>query len=224
MNDPVAGHPTDEVRWVVFDYGEVISRRTAALPSIASMLGAAEAIDDAYFGERDAYDRGCEDLEYWRAVGARLGADVQESRAWELTRVDVDGWLDTVPESLRLIGELHGRGVALALLSNAPSAFGRAAEQQLWAQCFRHLVFSGDLELAKPDDEIWRVLLSTLDAAPGQCLFFDDRQDNVDGARKAGMHAELWRGAAHAREVLHAHGVLPAPGAGVAGAGETSTT
>ncbi|GAA0506463.1 HAD family phosphatase [Saccharopolyspora thermophila] len=196
----------------MFDYGKVISRPTAALPSLAARLGvAAEAFETAYFAERRAYDQGCTDLQYWRAVGARLGTEVDAAVADELTRADIAGWLETDPATLRLLEDLHREGVTMAVLSNAPPSFARVVEQQSWTRLFKHLVFSGDLRLAKPDAGIWLALLDTIDAAPQECLFFDDRQENVDGARRAGLHAELWRGAQAARETLRAHHVLRAP-------------
>ncbi len=197
-------------RWVVFDYGEVISHRTRALPDLAAMLGVPD-VEEAYFGARDPYDRGCGDVEYWTEVGTRVGVDVDEHLARRLTETDVGGWLHTDAATLRLISELDEHGVRLALLSNAPSTFGRSAEIQPWARAFEHLVFSGDLDTAKPDAEIWRVLLSTIGASPEQCLFFDDRQANVDGALRAGLRAELWRGADHARRTLQRCGALPGP-------------
>ncbi|MGP4016775.1 HAD family hydrolase [Saccharopolyspora sp. 5N708] len=198
------------VRWVVFDYGEVISRRTGALPAIAALLGVGPTeFEEAYFAERTAYDWGRPDLEYWQAVAARLGKTVDAALSARLTRADITGWLETAPETLRLLEELHQQGVTMAVLSNAPSSFGRVAEQETWARLFKHLIFSGDLRVAKPDAQIWRHLLDTIDAPAAECLFFDDRQENVDGALVAGLHAERWQGAAAARDTLRTHGVLP---------------
>ncbi|WP_217649765.1 HAD family hydrolase [Saccharopolyspora flava] len=191
------------MRWIVFDYGEVISRRITALPELAALLDAdPETFERAYWAERRAYDAGCTDADYWRAVAARLDRDLDDSLIQRLTSVDVDGWMSTDPEALALLEDLHRRGVRLALLSNASTTFGRAAESKPWARYFEHLLFSGDLRVVKPDAEIWRVLLDTLDARPEECLFFDDREDNIAGARRAGLHAELWTSAARARDLL----------------------
>ncbi|MER6993595.1 HAD family phosphatase [Saccharopolyspora hirsuta] len=197
------------MRWVVFDYGEVISRRTAALPGIAAMLDVEpEEFEAAYFAERKAYDWGCPDLAYWRAVGERVDRQVDAALSERLTSADVAGWMETDPGSVRLLEDLHQQGVTLALLSNAPSSFGRAAEQADWARLFKHLVFSGDLQLAKPDARIYRSLLETIDAEPADCLFFDDRQENVDAAREVGLAAELWPGPDAARALLRSRSIL----------------
>jgi putative hydrolase of the HAD superfamily len=201
-----------DVRWVVFDYGEVISKRTEAVPALAERVGAnPAAFERAYWSVREPWDRGCADLDYWRSVAkaAGLGADrIDGDLSAELTALDGQGWLVTDRDSLALLAELHEAGVALALLSNAPSSFGRVAEQQPWARHFRHLIFSGDLGIAKPDQEIWAALLQRLGADAEQCLFFDDRQVNVDGARRAGLAGQVWPGAIAVRDRLTEFGVL----------------
>lgn len=197
------------MRWLVFDYGEVICHRTEALPDIAASLGvAAEPFAAAYWAARDAYDRGSTDLDYWRSIGSALGVGIDEDRATELTKADLDGWLDTDPAMLALLAELDAAGVPMALLSNAPASHGRAFERQDWARHFRHVVISGDHRCAKPDPAIWRILTERLGSAPGDCFFLDDRQVNVDGARAAGLRAERFTGAAAARRALVELGVL----------------
>lgn len=179
--------------WIVFDYGEVISHPNWALPDLAERLGVAQStFEPAYWAERDPYDRGCADLDFWRAVGGRLGLDVDEATSRALTAIDNDGWLSSNEETLALLDDLTRSGARLALLSNAPVSFARAAERQEWTKHFSHLVFSGDLGVAKPDPEIWAALVDRLDTEPANCLFVDDRQVNVDGARAAGLRAELW--------------------------------
>ncbi|ASO23019.1 putative hydrolase of the HAD superfamily [Actinoalloteichus hoggarensis] len=203
--------PTTEtdIRWVVFDYGEVISRRTTALPDLAAILGVDPTrFEAAYWAARDPYDRGCSDLDYWSSVGDRLGVEVTEDVSATLTRIDIAGWLHTDAETERLLAELDERGVPLALLSNAPTSFARTAEQQPWTRHFQTLVFSGDLRIAKPDPEIWRGLVERLDTEPGHCLFLDDREANVVGARTAGLWAEAWSSAAGIRGRLAELGVL----------------
>ncbi|WP_425388673.1 HAD family hydrolase [Amycolatopsis jejuensis] len=172
-------------------------------PKLAATMGVEpETFEPVYWALRDAYDRGGTDLEYWTSIGDRVGAEVDEAMSAELTALDVAGWSQLAPGSLDLLESLAEAGVALALLSNAPAAFGAWVREQEWAKLFRHTLFSGDLKVAKPDATIYQLLLKTLSAEPGDCLFFDDRESNVVAARAAGIRAHVWDGTEAARAAL----------------------
>ncbi|MGW4482339.1 HAD family hydrolase [Amycolatopsis sp. NPDC004368] len=189
--------------WLVFDYGEVLCTRTTALPKLAATMGVApEEFEPAYWAVREPYDRGSSDLEYWTSIGDRVGARVSDAMADELTAIDIAGWSNLAPSSLELLEALSEAGAALALLSNAPSSFGQWVREQEWAKLFRVTLFSGDVKFAKPDAEIFRLLLEKLGAKPEDCLFFDDRESNVEGARAVGIRAHLWDGVEAARAAL----------------------
>ena len=197
------------MRWVVFDYGDVISKHTSGLPALARLLGTPLAgFDAVYWASRESYDNGRTDLDYWRAIGAAVGVDVDEELSGRLTELDVAGWLDVEPASADLLTDLSEAGVPMALLSNAPTTFARTAEQQPWTKHFRHLLFSADLGFVKPDARIWAALADRLDAEPDDLVFFDDRQVNIDGAVTAGLSGLLWRGADGARRELRELGLL----------------
>lgn len=197
------------VRWVVFDYGDVLCEPTQALPALARTAGADEApFAAAYWTQREAYDRGLPDVAYWRRVVDGTGVTVDERVATTLTDIDTYGWSHTVPESLTLVRELRMAGVSLALLSNAPVAFARHLERQDWVVSFDHLIVSGDLGYAKPDAAIWAELLSRIASPASAALFLDDKPTNVAGAREAGLQAEVWPGATEMRRRLAERGLL----------------
>lgn len=198
-----------DAAWIVFDYGEVISLRTKAQPAMAARLGVElAAFAAAYRQERDAYVLGQSDLNYWQAVAARLGATMDERMAMELTRQDIAGWLEVDQLALGLVDGLHRAGIPLALLSNLPRSLARAVERQPWAAAFEHLLFSADLRVAKPDPAIWSMVSDRLSAAPRQLCMIDDRQYNVDAARRAGLHAIHWRGAEPTKLALESAGTV----------------
>ncbi|KJK42089.1 HAD family hydrolase [Lentzea aerocolonigenes] len=191
------------MRWIVFDFGEVISQRNPAIPAMAARLGVSvEQFESAYW-DRDAYDRGGSDADYWGLIGASLGLSLDDAEVREMTALDNAGWLDEpVAETVALLDDLDTLGVPLALLSNAPSTFARLAEKVPWAKHFRHLVFSGDLGFAKPDAAIWHHVETVVGSS--DLIFFDDRASNVEGALIAGWDARLWTSAAAARVELRA--------------------
>ena len=187
------------MRWVVFDFGQVIGLCTEAVPELAARVGAPLAgFEAAYWANRAEYDLVGDDLAYWRAVA---GEAVDAALAAELTELDEAGWLTVDPAAIALIVELSERGVPMALLSNAPSSFGRAVRAQPWAKYFRTLLFSADLGETKPDRAIYETLLHRIDADAADCFFTDDRQANVDGAIAAGLRAVRW----HSAEALRPH-------------------
>lgn len=191
------------MRWIVFDFGEVISQRNPALPAMAERLGVSlERFESAYW-DRDAYDRGGSDAGYWSLIGSSLGLTFDSDAVREMTALDNAGWLDDpVAETVALLDDLDSLGVPLALLSNAPVTFARLAEKEPWAKHFQHLVFSGDLGYAKPDGAIWTHVESVIGSS--DVIFFDDRATNVEGALAAGWDARLWTSAAAARVELRA--------------------
>jgi putative hydrolase of the HAD superfamily len=191
------------MRWIVFDFGEVISQRNPALPSMAARLGVSLDAFEAAYWDRDAYDRGGSDSAYWSLIGSSLGLSLDDAVVQEMTAMDNAGWLDDpVAETVALIEDLASLGLPLALLSNAPVTFARLAEKVPWAKHFRHLIFSGDLGYAKPDAAIWKHVESVIGSS--DVIFFDDRLSNVEGALVAGWDARLWTSALVARAELRA--------------------
>jgi len=49
------------------------------------------------------------------------------------------------------------------------------------------VVISGEEGIAKPDARVYRIAAQRLGVSVNECVFVDDRPDNVDGATAAGM-------------------------------------
>jgi len=125
----------------------------------------------------------------------------------ELVRIDDLGWIATDPDTMALMADLAATGTSLAVLYNAPSSMGRLIESQQWAGSFRHLIFSGDLGVMKPDARIYLELLERLSAEPAAVAFLDDRADNVAGAIAVGISGLLFISATQARRDLRSLGL-----------------
>ena len=203
------------IKWLVFDLGDVVLRRTEAIPDLARLLGVApERLSTAYWTHRREYDRDSDALAFWSAVARDAGAEAPGAElVAELVRIDDGGWSVADEDVLALIDDATEAGLRLAVLSNAPSSMGRLIEGEPWATVFDPMVFSGDLGMLKPEERIYRHLLDRLTAAPDEVTFLDDRQENVDGALAVGIRAVLFTAAADARAQLAALGLpLSQPG------------
>ncbi|HZX07794.1 HAD family phosphatase [Kribbella sp.] len=92
------------------------------------------------------------------------------------------------PAMAALVRRVHQRGIRTALLSNS---WGNTYPRDTWDGMFDDIVISGEVGLRKPEPEIFRLAAGRLDLEPSECVFVDDLQLNVDGARAVGMTAIL---------------------------------
>jgi putative hydrolase of the HAD superfamily len=115
------------------------------------------------------------------------------------------------PAMLRLCRALAPQ-TALAVFTNNGGWFSGFAEQivpELLPLFGGRLVCSGSLRLLKPAPESYRACLHRLGAAAETTLFVDDRADNVEGARAAGLDALMHVDVASLRAALIDRGFNP---------------
>ncbi|MCC7299545.1 MAG: HAD family phosphatase [Verrucomicrobia bacterium] len=83
------------------------------------------------------------------------------------------------------------RGLPVYTLSNIAGLHITAIERN-WPGFFdgaTGMFLSYQLGAQKPDPAIYRMVLEKLGVEGKQCLFIDDRADNIEAARAAGIHA-----------------------------------
>ncbi|TDD66390.1 HAD family hydrolase, partial [Actinomadura rubrisoli] len=199
------------MKWVVVDYGQVVCRTPPedAAARLPRALGAdPDRFWAAYWEGRGPYDLGTVDAAgFWGELCGRLGRTAGTALLDTLVGLDLEMWSHLDHGTIAILEELAARRVPLALLSNAPLEMARHIEQRPWAGMFRHRFFSADLRLAKPDPRIYRHVSQCLAAQPRDVVFVDDRPENVEGARAAGLRGLLFTGADRLRLDLD----LPAP-------------
>ena len=85
--------------------------------------------------------------------------------------------------------ELKARGYKLYGLSNWCSTIYRVMKEYKIFNLLDGFVVSSDYQVVKPDLAIYRVLLDKYDLKAEECVFADDRADNVEAAQQVGMQA-----------------------------------
>jgi HAD superfamily hydrolase (TIGR01509 family) len=74
---------------------------------------------------------------------------------------------------------------------------------------FDGLVISGEVGMVKPNADIYRYLLDTYKLDPAECIFIDDRDDNIEAGEKLGIKGYLFDGSAEKlRSYLKAEGII----------------
>jgi HAD superfamily hydrolase (TIGR01549 family) len=112
---------------------------------------------------------------------------------------ELEGLLEAVRASLHaksatvaLLTRLHERRVPLYCLSNMSSEMYRYLRQRhsFWS-VFQGIVISGELQIMKPEREIFEYLLQRFGLTAADCVFIDDSTANIEAARALGIQA-LW--------------------------------
>ena len=119
------------------------------------------------------------------AMGDR--GDIKDADRWEVCMNPLDGareFCDYVKE--------HGYGIYV--LSNASDLFYTYFPKFLPLDYFDGVFVSSDYRMLKPDTEIYRTFLEKYGLKGEDCLFVDDREDNVRGALEAGMNGFRFTG------------------------------
>lgn len=84
---------------------------------------------------------------------------------------------------------LRGQGYGIYLLSNYPAAYFDL-HSRMHFDFLQHVdgkVVSGYIQMVKPEPEIYQYLLRTYRLRPGECVFIDDRPENVRAAEAEGI-------------------------------------
>ncbi|HEX8867815.1 MAG TPA: HAD-IA family hydrolase [Lentzea sp.] len=88
------------------------------------------------------------------------------------------------PPLLTALRMAKAGGLKTALLSNADGWWHPPAA---WQGLFDATIVSGEVGLAKPQEEIYLLTATELGLQPSECVFVDDLAINVRGAAEAGM-------------------------------------
>lgn len=207
---------TPAIKAVVFDIGNVLIEwkperfydatigedRRRAMFSTVDLHGMNDLVDRGGDFTDTIYDW-AEKYPDWR----------DEIRMWH------DNWLELatpqIPHSVRLMRALRARGVPCFILSNiGVRTWEIAVEEYPFLAEFDHAYVSGQMRMAKPDADIYAAVEQHCGIAPGQLIFADDRQDNIDTAAARGWQTHLFTGPQGWADRLVAEGLLSAGDAG----------
>ena len=104
----------------------------------------------------------------------------------------IDGWdvcMVPVEGAKEFCEAVKSEGFGVYVLSNAHISFYSYFPRYFDLDFFDGVVVSADVHTVKPDIKIYKHLLEKYSLKAEECLFIDDRADNVDGALKSGMKA-----------------------------------
>lgn len=194
---------------IVFDIGNVLVRWDPYLAFLPD-LGTREAVE-AFLIRTDFSVRNL------RADGGERFADLAREIADPADAALFAGYVEryrlavavAIEGTWALMEGLRARGHAIHAITNAsvetmPAAY--AAHPRL-ATSFGVTVVSGAERVLKPEARIFQVLCERAGVVPSDCVFIDDSEKNVLGARATGMDAIHFTGPDALAEALAARGL-----------------
>ncbi len=185
---------------IAFDYGRVLSgpQDPACVARMLRLTGLAPAeFESHYRAERLPYDRGTLSAEnYWANLLHAIGKAPDAGLVAELVEADTESWMGTDQRVIRWAARIAETGKGIAILSNMPENVRAPLTERhaSWLSRFPVRIYSCDVGCAKPDAEIYELLLSRLGVHADRVLFIDDNAANVDGARQAGLRTIHYTG------------------------------
>jgi putative hydrolase of the HAD superfamily len=116
---------------------------------------------------------------------------------------------EELPESRAVLSSLaQTRKYLMATINNEPLELNlKRIEQFNLRRDLKAFFSSCFLGIRKPDEGIYRLALEVTQRRPEECLFIDDRELNLECARKLGMRTIHFHAADQLRQELEANGV-----------------
>lgn len=119
----------------------------------------------------------------WSADDEAICALAQDF-TWNVNRYV---WYEDV---LPRLEELHSR-YRLGILSDSMPSFRHVVQSHPCHALLDALVISTEIGVGKPDPRMYQAALCSLNAAPEECIFVDDREGNLRGAMALGIRGVM---------------------------------
>lgn len=190
---------------ILFDMGGVYLRGNAStfLRNARSVLGIGGAVTAGGVVFNPEFNRGNTDAE--TAFRQLFETPINESKMEQIKEFWTNNWKPD-PEMVSLAERLKDRYV-LAVLSNSDKLNSDNYKKKGVYAPFKHRILSHEVGFLKPEHQIYKIALIGIGVPASSCLFLDDQEACAEGARKAGMQAEVVNSYSQTIDALLKHGV-----------------
>lgn len=116
---------------------------------------------------------------------------------------NLSGVIEVYPYAEEWIRAMKAKGIHVYILSNYGSkCYHDCGSKMDFTKLVDGAVFSWREKVIKPDDAIYQLILRRYQLAAGECVFFDDRKVNVEGARRNGILGIVFENYEQAKQEL----------------------
>jgi len=185
---------------VVFDYGGVVAKvdRRPILHFLSKNLHVSYKKIKKDFASDKLYEAFEQPIGFWEKY-AHKSLSPSWSRELENCKLQV---IREIPGMRELIEKIKAQGIQVALLSNTNWHRGRFIEKMGGYNLFDPILLSCHLGVKKPKREIYQVLLEHLACPAKDCLFIDNREENIRAGKKSGLDGIVFTSVEELQEEL----------------------
>ncbi|MFC1599151.1 HAD family hydrolase, partial [Candidatus Omnitrophota bacterium] len=196
------------IKCVILDWGDVITRNdfNRAIDKLVELSGVSRDIASAFIEARHTqednafyrYEHGLiNEKQFAEETSAQLskasGKNITLTQA-EIEAVVKSVPVGSIPEVVALIQALRQRGYKVRMLTTTNKIIydylvKESGLLELFENGEKDIYASHLREFPKPDKRSYMEVVNDAGLSPEQCLFVDDRPDNVSGAEETGLYA-----------------------------------
>lgn len=184
------------IKTVIFDIGNVLAdfcwekfyKSFGYSDEIFQRLAKATVYDDMW----NQFDKGVLSEEDMMNVFIRNDPGIEQ----EIRTIfrNINGTIEVYDYTHDWIHELQGRGYQVLILSNfSEKCYRECGSKMDFVKEADGAVISYIEKKIKPDDEIYELILERYHLKPEECVFLDDKPENVAAAEKFGIHGIVFK-------------------------------
>ncbi len=183
------------IKNIIFDLGNVVLklRWDIVLNRYSDNLEDQKLLDDVIFNSEEWQRLDAGTIEKYEAINimkSKLPSKLHDAclgimKDWK------DGFVINT-EILDFIDFLKSNGYKTYILSNAPLELPDYLSKHDLDKYFIGKVISSEEKMTKPNKEIYELLLNRFSLNPEECLFLDDKPENIQGAISCKMNGYVF--------------------------------
>jgi putative hydrolase of the HAD superfamily len=183
------------IKAVIFDYDGVVKKSQKLSLDIVDLYKISVEEYEEFSPQLkpiiEKFDKGLIDEEkFWMEFSDAIGKIMPEKCGEKAKKMYKDKFV-FFPEVIGLIEKLKSEGFRLSILSNMFPYQAKIIKETNECSLFDDVFFSCERGLTKPDSEFYELVIREMNVRPQECLFIDDKEENLLPAEKLGMKTVL---------------------------------
>lgn len=188
----------EEIKWLLIDIGEVLLLKDSGYSFtelLSNELGVdiplAQEINKAHYTTMDV--KYISEAEFIQRLDKDLGYKAPDN----IFALFASAYKKQVRPNIELLDflmQVRSQGIKTAILSNTIAIYQEAQEEagiSKW-DGFDPILYSWEVEMLKPNRDIFELAVERLGARPEEIVFIDDKEEHLNGAKQVGLRTVLF--------------------------------